>query len=149
MAICVIIGAVLLLAFSSEATPLSKTNSASGRLSSSFREENTIVEQTQMRSKEVVAPDPEIGTTTSLFSATKTQSLAEVRIEQSSSTNTETKTIESNVINETTANYHDNEETQIDATSKPIITTERNSLFSVASIFRLLAKALRAAPFFG
>lgn len=139
------------LAFSCEATPLPTTDDASGLLSSPFREENTIIGQIQMQNTTVATSNTGISTTTSSFTTERSQSSAEIGTEQSTNT-TERQTVESSEINEISADNNktdDNEGTQIDASSETN-TSKNKYLHSVINIFRLLAKALKAAPhFFG
>lgn len=137
------------LAFSCEATPLPTSDGASGLLSSSFREENTIIGQVQMQSTTTATSNTGIITTTDLFTTEGSQFSAEIGTEQSTNT-TERQTVESSEINEISADNdktNDGEGTQIDASSKTN-TSKNKYLHSVISIFRLLAKALKAAPHF-
>ena len=127
--------------------PVSNTNSASDLLLSSTSEENGIVEQHQIVSKEAVVTDPMIDTTISPFNTERTQSSPKVGIENSSRADAEINPDKTEIINKAAEN-HNNEETEIEATNETINTEKEKSLFSVVSIFRLLAKALKAAPHF-
>lgn len=138
-----------MLVSSSETVPISNTDSATDLSWSSSIEENGIVEQHQIMSEEVVATDPIIGTTLSAFSTEKKQSSTEVQIENLSRADTEISPNKTEII-EKAAENHNNEKTEIEATNETINTEKEKSLFSVVSIFRLLAKALKVAPhFFG
>lgn len=126
--------------------PISNTNSASNLLLSSTSEENGIVEQHQIIIKEAVVTDPMTDTTMSPLNTETTKCTPEIRIENSSQVNKEIKSTETDVTNKEAENYN-NEKTEIEASNETINTEKEKSLFSVVSIFRLLAKALKAAPF--
>lgn len=124
----------LCLAFSCEATPISKTTSSP--LLTPLREENNIIGQFEVHGK---AAPRNIKTTTELADE-RTQSSVEAETEQPS------HTTEQQSINAADHKTDGDEEAQFNESSE---TTEKErTVFSIASIFRLLAKALKAAPHF-